>query len=504
MRRSSVPIDHPCTTAPRRLACRPEQATKVQFNQLVFLLFFGCVLFFHYVPRISWTWRKVALVAFSCAFYGAWDPLFLLLLWSSTIIDWHVAKRLYRTEGLWARRGLLGISLFTNLLPLAYFKYGGFILKNAAGVSHLFGSHWQPGMPDVILPAGISFYTFQTLSYTFDVYRKKGAPARSALDYAVFVTFFPQLVAGPIVRATDFLPQCDTRRQASWASFGWGATLFILGVFEKSVMADGLLAPAVDAVYRAGAGEVSTPDAWVGTLAFAGQIFCDFAGYSTSAIGAALCLGFSLPSNFRFPYASLGFSDFWKRWHISLSTWLRDYLYVSLGGNRAGAVRTYVNLMTTMLLGGLWHGASWNFVVWGGLHGTYLIAERWLRKVVPAARIWKLPITEFLLTMLTLVLVCFTWVFFRATTFHQAFSIISAMLGHAPAKASALLTGPGRVVALVPFAGLVSAHWLMRKSSLESVAARTPAALRVGILALLLILIICMPGEDRAFIYFQF
>ena len=231
---------------------------------------------------------------------------------------------------------------------------------------------------DIILPMGISFYTFQTMSYTIDMYYERRAPAKNFLDFALYVTFFPQLVAGPIVRSGDLIPQFESPRKANTNQFLWGLFLLTLGLFQKVVMADSLLANKADTVFGAGQ-TLHGLDAWGGVLAFSGQIFFDFAGYSTCAIGIAMMLGFVLPDNFRFPYASIGFSDLWRRWHITLSSWLRDYLYIPIGGNRLSSTRTYVNLMITMLLGGLWHGAAWTFVVWGALHGLYLMIERFLR-----------------------------------------------------------------------------------------------------------------------------
>src|SRR6185295_5324294 len=270
------------------------------------------------------------------------------------------------------------LSVVVDLGILAYFKYGTFALENFQAIAATFGVDYKPPGFDIVLPVGISFYTFATLSYTLDVYLRRAAPARNFLDYALFVTFFPHLVAGPIMRPTELVPQFAEPRRATPSQLRFGIALMTLGLFQKIVLADGFLGSPADRVF----GGTRVPgllDAWTGTLAFSGQIFCDFAGYSTTAIGAAMCLGFAMPDNFRFPYAAVGFSDFWRRWHITLSAWLRDYLYIPLGGNRHGPARTYFALMATMLLGGLWHGASWTFVAWGGLHGTYLSAERFLR-----------------------------------------------------------------------------------------------------------------------------
>lgn len=311
------------------------------FNSYTFLLFFAIVLV---ATRAigNWRARKAFLLVASYLFYAAWNPAFVVLLWISTLIDWFVARRLATASTPPLRKVLVAISLTANLGMLSYFKYGGFLLEN---VNALFAAgglalHWTD--PGIILPVGISFYTFQTLSYSLDVYRGRLRPARSFLDYALYVTFFPQLVAGPIVRAAEFLPQCERPLKGSARQLGWGLCLFTIGLFAKVVIADGLLAPVVEDVFG-NAQQMGFVGAWIGAIAFGLQIFHDFFGYSTCAIGVALCLGFEIPDNFRFPYAACGFSDFWRRWHISLSSWLRDYLYIPLGETareRCAPIRT--------------------------------------------------------------------------------------------------------------------------------------------------------------------
>ena len=324
-----------------------------------------------------------------------------------------------------------------------------------------------------MLPVGISFYTFATMSYTLDVYLRRAVPARNLLDYALFVTFFPHLVAGPIMRPTELVPQFAQPRRASAQQLRFGLALMTLGLFNKVVLADRFLSGAAERVFDSDK-IPGALDAWAGTLAFSGQIFCDFAGYSTTAIGAALCLGFAMPDNFRFPYAAVGFSDFWRRWHITLSSWLRDYLYIPLGGNRHGARRTYAALMTTMLLGGLWHGANWTFVAWGGLHGVYLSAERVLRARFAHYR--PGPLAFVALGLLTYTLVNVTWVFFRAKTFSKAWIVLRGMVG----QNAATRADPAGVHVCCRWrrssAALVLTHWLMRTRTLESVVARAPAA----------------------------
>ena len=470
------------------------------FNSYTFLIFFGVVLLLHRLCR-NWTGQKVLLLVASYVFYAAWNPPFVLLIWISTLVDWYAAQAMGRTTRRSRRRTYLLLSLSTNLGLLGFFKYGEFLLRNFQAAAGSFGIAYEPPAFDIVLPVGISFYTFQTLSYTIDVYRRKIEPWHSFVDFALFVTFFPQLVAGPIVRATYFLPQLLEPLRVTRDKLGWGFTLLTIGLFEKVVLADAILAPRADAVYDA-AMQAGFMGAWIGTLAFSGQIFFDFAGYSTAAIGVGLCLGFTLPVNFRCPYAAIGFSDFWKRWHISLSGWLRDYLYIPLGGNRSGPRRTYINLMVTMLLGGLWHGAAWHFVLWGGLHGLYLAGERFARGVWGGARWLESQVSRVGLALGTYLLVCFTWVFFRAQTFQDAISLIRAMLDP---STDGLIVGPnGALLVAGVTLCVLAGQWVLRETSLEHVTRRLPWWARAVVLAGLLLSIALAPGEDRAFIYFQF
>ncbi|RLA27728.1 MAG: MBOAT family protein [Gammaproteobacteria bacterium] len=471
------------------------------FNSLTFIAFFILVLALHNAP-LSWTTKKTNLLIASYLFYAAWNPPFVILLWISTVIDWHVAKKLFTEQVQSKRKVLLAVSVVVNLGLLGYFKYGGFLMENFQVLMSMAGIDYQPPDWSIVLPVGISFYTFQTMAYSLDVYLRRAEPSKSFLDFALFVTFFPQLVAGPIVRPTHLLPQFATPRVATRQQLYWGLGLMTIGLFQKIVVADGLLAPASDAVF--GATNMLHPvDAWLGTLAFSGQIFSDFAGYSTTAIGVALTLGFGLPDNFRYPYAAIGFSDFWRRWHISLSTWLRDYLYIPLGGNRKGNIRTYANLMTTMLLGGLWHGASWTFVVWGGLHGVYLAAERWLVARLGHHDVWNKLVARVLLALLTYFLINITWVFFRAPDFTTAWRMITTMLTFVTSGEKILPT----VLVLqtvITTAVMLAIHWWMRNRRLDEVIDRMPVWLTGLLWGVMLMLIIITQGGSDAFIYFQF
>lgn len=472
------------------------------FNSYTFVIFFGIVLVLHY-SALSWQAKKNNLLIASYFFYAAWHAPFVILLIICTIADWFAAKGIASSESKGKRGFFLFVALSVNLGMLFFFKYADFLLNNFAWLLSKMHVQYQPLKIDIVLPLGISFFTFQSLTYTFDIYRRKAKPWPSFLDYALFVSFFPKLVIGPITRAFDFLEQCNNPVKADTKKIAFGFFLLLLGLFEKMVMADSLLAPVADLLFDK-RGIPNTISAWAGTLAFTGQIFFDFAGYSTSAIGIALCLGFNLPHNFKCPYAAIGFSDFWKRWHITLSGWLRDYLYISLGGNKKGKIRTYFNLMLTMLLGGLWHGASWTFIAWGGLHGLYLVIERCLRNIMPTSQLWShLPVQLFL-GLLTYIGVSFAWVLFRADSFEQAFTIMKALVminSDVPTISIeyfyVMLTFGITLIILI-------SHWVMRERSLENILEKIPWWHRAVILAAMMIIIITCSGDDRAFIYFQF
>src|SRR6202795_4405168 len=379
------------------------------FNSLTFVVFFTVVVTAYWSMR-SWNTRKNLLVVASYIFYGAWNPPFALLLFSTTAMSFLLGSRIARAKGRHSRRVWLIASVCMNLSMLGFFKYGNFLLQNFQWLMARIGIIYQPPHLDILLPVGISFYTFHSLSYTLDIYRDVLRPTRSLRDFVLAVSFFPQLVAGPIVRAGDFLPQLVTAPGVRVGQFLWGLLLMTLGLFEKIVLADTMLSGAADRIFSY-PGPLIALDSWLGVIAFAGQIFFDFSGYSICAIGAALWLGFHLKDNFRFPYAAIGFSDFWRRWHISLSTFLRDYLYIPLGGNRVGWTRAAINLVIVMFLGGLWHGAAWTFVVWGLLHGSYLVIEHASRALI-GERAWTENFAvKLLLGLVTYGAVCLAWVF---------------------------------------------------------------------------------------------
>lgn len=471
------------------------------FNSLTFVVFFAIVLILHNLP-FPWWFKKLNLLVSSYLFYAAWNPPFVLLLWASTLVDWLVARQIHLQKAAGRRKAWLIISLAVNLGFLGFFKYGSFVFQNWQALMNAVGVHYRAPEWNIMLPVGISFYTFHSLSYTLDVYWRRAEPIPKLFDFALFVAFFTQLVAGPILRVADLVPQFKRPRTATRDQLCWGLILMTFGLFEKIVLADGVFAPAADAVYKT-VGPVTALDAWLGTWAFSGQIFCDFAGYSIIAIGSALCLGFNIPNNFRFPYAAIGFSDFWKRWHISLSTWLRDYLYIPLGGNRKGEARTYFNMMTTVLLGGLWHGASWTYVIWGGVHGAYLCIERWITQRTARWRLPSGPAFKLLLVLVTYTLLQITWVFFRSKDFPSTISMLGAMLG-LHTQPAAVLPTVKILETLVCGVGLLAVQWYMRDRTLEDVITRSSPRLVAAAWACMAFAIIITQGRGNAFIYFQF
>lgn len=395
------------------------------FTQVEFFVFLGVLLAVVRLTR-SYGARKRVLLAASYYFYAYWDWRFLSLLVLSTLINFYAGLAMGHAEGSpRTRRTLLAVSIASSLGILGFFKCYNFFISSLQVVLAPLGVHM--GTLNVILPIGISFFTFQTMSYTIDVYRHHLSPCRSLCDFALFVAFFPQLVAGPIVRASEFLPQLSTEVRMSRHDAFIGFRQFTIGLFKKAFVADHL-ALFVDYVFE-NAGVFSGLSTWLAVAAYGMQIYYDFSGYSDMAIGVARVFGYHLPVNFRSPYLATSITEFWRRWHITLSTWLRDYLYIPLGGNRKGTFRTYVNLLVTMVLGGLWHGASWTFVCWGALHGLALASNKWITVK------WEEKVSASLhvriLGWATTMLIVFTaWVFFRASSFHQAYLMFRQMYFH--------------------------------------------------------------------------
>ena len=386
----------------------------MQFFSLTFFIFLFLLLVVLRLP-LRRDFKKYLLTFASCAFYAAWDFRYLILLGLVSGIDYIAAAKIASVDDNNAvrKRWVIG-SVASNLGILGYFKYANFFLDNLNFLGEYLAFHLP--MVTILLPAGISFYTFKSMSYTIDVYRREIRPCDRFIDYVMFVTFFPDLIAGPIVRASIFLPQLDKAQKINLARVASGLSVFLLGFTKKRLFADNI-ANYVDPIF-ADPNVYSTGTLWFAAVAYALQIYTDFSGYSDMAIGTARMLGYELPRNFNTPYFSRSLSEFWRRWHITLSSWLRDYLYIPLGGNRKGKLRTSTNLMITMLLGGLWHGASWNFVIWGALHGGGLIIEKLKTRHVSFIKIpWAIS------TIITFSFVTLSWVPFRAQSLDVALTI---------------------------------------------------------------------------------
>jgi D-alanyl-lipoteichoic acid acyltransferase DltB (MBOAT superfamily) len=409
----------------------------VLFNSTEFLVFLGAVLALYY--RLGHRSQNLMLLVASYVFYGWWDARFLSLLVLSTVVDFFCSHGIHASSDPARRLRLLRVSIAVNLGVLGFFKYFDFFTSSSVELLNALGLHASLPLLEVILPVGISFYTFQTMAYTIDVYRGQVAPARRFLDFALYVGFFPQLVAGPIERARALLPQLENPRRVDASDWTAAIQLLLLGYFKKVCIADGV-APYVDRAF-ADPAALSAPDLWLASYLFAIQIYGDFSGYTDIARGVARLFGIRLSVNFRQPYLSSSITDFWRRWHISLSSWLRDYLYVPLGGNRRGRRRTYANLLTTMLLGGLWHGAAWHFVIWGALHGIALAVHRavtggTVSSAPHAAR--RNPVLVTAKILLTFHLVCLFWVFFRADDAGSAWVFLAGMVGDLSAPSADL------------------------------------------------------------------
>jgi alginate O-acetyltransferase complex protein AlgI len=466
----------------------------VLFQSPLFVFFFVAVVALLFLVRRRPLRHAVLLLA-SYTFYAAWDPRFLVLIWLSTAVDFFVGQRLPVATGSRGKRSLLMISMVSNLGILGVFKYFDFFAASATDLAALLGVSLHPTTLDVVLPVGISFYTFQSMSYTLDIYRGRLTPEPSALRFALYVAFFPQLVAGPIVRASHFLPQLARDRLPRLQDLAPGLLLFCVGLFKKIAMADHF-GRFADPLF--GNPELySSPALALGVFCYAAQIYCDFSGYSDMAIGLGRILGYRLPRNFERPYRARTPREFWRRWHISLSTWLRDYLYISLGGNRSGTARTHWNLFVTMLLGGLWHGANYTFLLWGALHGAGLSADRALGSPDP-----KQDRGSLLGWFGTMILVGGGWVIFRSSSLPEAALYFSRLLSFGGAIETPdpwqtlfiLVLGVPFVIGQTRIGARLEQHVRRSGSVYQAFAA---GALFAAAYALSI-------GENRVFIYFQF
>ena len=483
--------------AVRRRADPDTGRDNLLFPTVTFAVFFTVVLAGNWwlMPRRR-TW-KLFMLAASYVFYGWWDARFVGLLAASALINHIFAVRIWAARTPARKRLALAAVISVNLGMLGWFKYAGFLSVAAAGITSRLGMDATPPLLEVILPVGISFFTFQALSYVIDVYRRDIVRPASLLDFAVYLSFFPQLVAGPIVRGTEMLPQLVEARDPGRIDAARGFHLILRGLFKKVVIATYLGTAITDGVFAAPAAH-SSLEVLFGIYAYAIQIYADFSGYTDIAIGCAVLLGFSFPDNFDRPYAATSLRDFWRRWHMTLSRWLRDYLYIGLGGSRGPSWFTARNVMLTMLLGGLWHGAAWTFVIWGGIHGAALVAERAIRgrredepSLMPA---WLKRIATFHV-------VCLAWVFFRADSFAGAWTVLGRLVtgwGPSPTVTPLLVAViAGAIVAqLVPPA--------IGERVTVGFSRRSPAVQMMAVAAGLFVVSALQPAGVAPFIYFRF
>jgi alginate O-acetyltransferase complex protein AlgI len=458
------------------------------FTTFTFVRFLLIVLALFYV--LPQRYRRYLLLAASLLFYMAWNVKFVLLILGLITVDYFAALWISKRQGAERRMALL-VSLAANIGMLGWFKYANFARETWLHLLHP-GAVVQP--LNIILPLGISFHTFQSISYVIDVYRGEQLAVTSYIDYALFVSFFPQLVAGPIVRAREFFHDFWNWKAPTGAEWQQGIAMILTGYVKKLVFAD-QFALVADGYFANPTLMPGRVPAWTGTIAFALQIFFDFSGYTDIAIGVAQLFGFHFPENFRRPYLSASITEFWRRWHMTLSRWLRDYIYISLGGNRKGEVRTYLNLMATMLLGGLWHGASWNFVIWGGYHGALLAVERMVWGRGERTGLLRIP-----LTVITFLLVCVGWVFFRAKTLAAAWFVVGQMVSKIRGD-SLLSPWQWRLATLALVVALAEEYWgMLTRLTVSPVWARTLAV----VVALLVIELFSATEQTIPFVYFQF
>ena len=477
------------------------------FNSIIFAFFLPLVfLGYWFVFQKTARWQNLFLIVASYFFYGWWDWRFLLLLAFTSLVDFGVGYGLNKTDDERKRKMLLGLTLVSNLSVLFFFKYFNFFTDSARELMSTIG--WQADFVTikVLLPVGISFYTFQSLSYTIDVYRRKLRGSEDIISFLAFVSFFPQLVAGPIERAPHMLPQFATVRRFDYRMAVLGMRRILFGLFKKMVIADNL-ALLADAVFdHAGTGSSLT--AAVGILAFTFQIYCDFSGYSDIALGTARLFGFDLMENFRTPYFSITLREFWRRWHISLSTWFRDYVYIPLGGNKVTAPRRIFNLFITFILSGLWHGAQWTFVIWGFIHWLFLAIEEFL----PSGH--KAGLFKQLRRLITFAIICLAWIFFRARSFHDAVAVLHSLVtpsvnAVAELKQTVISTYATGLFALYlsgVFMLFCLVEYMVRQYTFDLVIDRVAAPARRSFYIVLVMLIIFFGFKEGApvFIYFKF
>lgn len=464
-------------------------------------MLFHSEAFFYFLPIAFFVYwllpnnglRKWWLLAASCWFYMSWNAIFVLLIAFSAGVDFFSAQALTKISSSKWRKAIVFGSICVNLGLLGYFKYSNFFIDNVCAMLHSLGFSAHKPVLELILPLGISFYTFETISYIVDVYLGRVQACKNFASYALFIMFFPHLIAGPIVRARDFLPQVEKEKRFSWLAMAAGTQLFIVGLFKKVVIADNL-ARFVDPVFQNPASH-STSAVWLAALFYTIQIFCDFSGYSDMALGLARMFGYKLKINFNNPYLATDLVDFWRRWHISLSSWIRDYLYIPLGGGKKGRIRKHANLLATMLICGFWHGANWQFVLWGAYHGILLF----LTHLYKEAKL-NLSVPKFITMSCTFVLVLVGWVIFRAHGIDNALAMYGQMfsfkIGSSPA--------PYLMFTSLVSLGFFVVYQMLAATNRLKTRRLSPAVLAFTFSSLALSILLFRPEEKTSFIYFQF
>lgn len=470
----------------------------MQFDSLTFVTFLVVLYLLHRLVEKKCSLRELLLLVASYIFYMAWDYRFIVLILFSTLVDYIAGLKIHRSVESKQRKLWLTISMVSNLGLLFLFKYLDFTIHNLNGLLSLFSiGENSISKFEWILPVGISFYTFQSMSYTIDIFRGIIQPTTSFRKFMLYVAFFPQLVAGPIVKAREFLPQLGKAYEWCEIRFGRGIFFILFGLLKKVVIADSLAFYCVDRVFDS-VSTASTLELWMAMYAYTFQIFCDFSGYSDIALGCALLFGYTLPFNFDSPYLATNPQEFWRRWHISLSTWLRDYLYFSLGGSKLTQWLTARNLLIVMLLGGLWHGASWNFVIWGAIHGLALVIYHSFKEPII-----KLRLPKFICLILYFHFTCFTWIFFRCQEFTDATAFLKGLVEFSGAKMFSM-----KIVCLLLIGGL-SLHYfdITRQQKASHWFAHRGAffwAVSILLVSILFVLVGETVQSHKAFIYFQF
>tara|TARA_B110001469_G_scaffold53839_1_gene51948 strand:+ start:5636 stop:7084 length:1449 start_codon:yes stop_codon:yes gene_type:complete len=480
------------------------------FNSIDFAVFLPIVfLLYWFVANKSLKLQNALIVLASYVFYGWWDWRFLSLILFSTLVDYSITRKLKSEENQTKRKVLLWTSIFVNLGFLGFFKYYNFFLDNFITAFSLFGAEIATNSLNIILPVGISFYTFQTLSYTIDVYKRKLAPTEDFIVFSAFVSFFPQLVAGPIERATNLLPQFHKKRTFDLSKAVDGMRQILWGLFKKIVIADSC-AELANHIFNNSA-DMNGSSLVLGALFFTFQIYGDFSGYSDIAIGTSRLFGFNLKQNFKFPYFSRDIAEFWRRWHISLSTWFRDYLYIPLGGSRGGTWMKVRNTFAIFIVSGFWHGANWTFIVWGTLHAIYflplLLTNKNRKNIETVAHKNYLPSAKELLSMLTtFILTSFAWIIFRAKDIAHAFNYISGIFSASILDTPNLKDSKGAITTTLLIVIFILAEWAGRENqyALEHLGLKWKRPLRHAMYYAIIIALFWFNGKEQQFIYFQF